>query len=430
MVNLIKKQKLVLISVIITSLVATGFAFAQGEKKAEEPQVIKLSLADALKMAEENNPQVALSKLAVEKAELAQKELKYREKKDKESEEESNNAPSLGLPQIDMFKISTSDFDYKYNMEMGKKNAEFGLKMAQAGVEATLRNIRFGVEAAYYGALAARDNVKIAQDALKRQEELLKIAEVKLKAGMIAKRDLMDAQVQVARAQAAVSTAELGKQKAYINFKKLLNIDLEKEIELTDAFDYKPAENAVDLNKLIEDAQQKRMDIVEAQGKLDIAQLDFDLTSKVYPSNTFKYKEKEYALQEAKMNLENTKQDVEAEVREILLDLQEAVANIPVLDKSVEMAKESLRLAKLSFEAGMMRRVDVSQAEETLKQVELQRNQAICNYNLAKIRLENVVYIPVSGGISTGAGSTSTPGGFPSQNELQNTGSATGGALY
>lgn len=415
MVNLIKKQKLVLISVIITSLVATGFAFAQGEKKAEEPQVIKLSLADALKMAEENNPQVALSKLAVEKAELGLKEIKYKEKKD-----EDNVSPYF----------STSDFDYKYNMEMGKKNAEFGLKMAQAGVDATLRNIRFGVEAAYYGALAARDNVKIAQDALKRQEELLKIAEAKLKAGMIAKRDLMDAQVQVARAQAAVSTAELGKQKAYINLKKLLNIDLEKEIELTDAFDYKPAENAVDLNKLIEDAQQKRMDIVEAQGKLDIAQLDFDLTSKVYPSNTFKYKEKEYALQEAKMNLENTKQDVEAEVREILLDLQEAVANIPVLDKSVEMAKESLRLAKLSFEAGMMRRVDVSQAEETLKQVELQRNQAIYNYNLAKIRLENVVYIPVSGGISTGAGSTSTPGGFPSQNELQNTGSATGGALY
>lgn len=410
MVNLIKKQKLVLISVIITSLVATGFAFAQGEKKAEEPQVMKLSLADALKMAEENNPQVALSKLAVEKAELAQKEIKYQDKKTPE--------------QI------KNDFEIKYGMEMGKKNAEFGLKMAQAGVDATLRNIRFGVEAAYYGALAARDNVKIAQDALKRQEELLKIAEAKLKAGMIAKRDLMDAQVQVARAQAAVSTAELGKQKAYINLKKLLNIDLEKEIELTDAFDYKPAENAVDLNKLIEDAQQKRMDIVEAQGKLDIAQLDFDLTSKVYPSNTFKYKEKEYALQEAKMNLENTKQDVEAEVREILLDLQEAVANIPVLDKSVEMAKESLRLAKLSFEAGMMRRVDVSQAEETLKQVELQRNQAIYNYNLAKIRLENVVYIPVSGGISTGAGSTSTPGGFPSQNELQNTGSATGGALY
>lgn len=410
MVNFIKKQKLVLILVMIASLVATGFAFAQGEKKAEEPQVIKLSLADALKMAEQNNPQVALSKLAVEKAELGLKEIKYQDKKTPE--------------QI------KNDFEIKYGMEMGKKNAELGLKMAQAGVDATLRNIRFGVEAAYYAALAARDNVKIAQDALKRQEEMLKIAEAKFNTGMIAKRDLMDVQVQVARAQAAVSTAELGKQKAYINLKKLLNIDLEKEIELTDAFDYKPAENAVDLNKLIEDAQQKRMDIVEAQGKLDIAQLDFDLTSKVYPSNTFKYKEKEYALQEAKMDVENTKQEVEAEVREILLDLQEARANIPVLDKSVEMAKESLRLAKLSFEAGMMRRVDVSQAEEMLKQVELQRNQAIYNYNLAKIRLENVVYIPVSGGTSTGAGSTSTPGGFPSQNQLQNTGSATGVALY
>ncbi|HHW01782.1 MAG TPA: TolC family protein [Thermoanaerobacterales bacterium] len=402
MVNFIKKQKLVLILLMIASLVATGFAFAQGDKKAEEPQVMKLSLADALKMAEQNNPQVALSKLAVEKAELAQKELKYREKKDKESEEESNNAPSSDLPQIDMFKISTSDFDYKYNMEMGKKSAEFGIEMAQASVDATLRNIRFGVEAAYYGALAAEDNLKISQDALKRQEEMLKIAEVKFKTGMIAKRDLMDAQVQVAQAQAAVSVAEQRRQKAYINLKKLLSIDLEKQIELTDAFEYKPVETLPDIEKLLKDALENRMDIIQAQGKLDIAQLDFDLTSRVYPSNTFKYKEKEYALQDAKINLENKKKDMEAEVRGILLDLQEAGANIPVLDKSVELARESLRLAKLSYEVGMVRSVDVSQAEEMLKQVELQRNQAIYNYNLAKIKLENVVYIPVSGGSLSG----------------------------
>lgn len=396
-------KKIIIAVLLVSTILASGFAFAQGEGKAEESDAIKLSLADALKMAEENNPQVALSKLAVEKAQLAQKELKYRDKgTDKNWEEFWEKWETLtdeqreAIEKTGKIPINPSDFDYKYQIELGKKNAEFGLKMAQLGVDATLRNIRFGVEAAYYGVLAAEDNLKISQDALNRQEELLKIAEAKLKAGVIAKRDLMDAQVQVSSAQAAVAAAESERQKAYINLKKLLNIDLEKEIELTDTFDYKPAEDAAEPDKLIEDALQNRMDIIEAQGKLDIAQLDFDMTSKVYPSNTFKYKEKEYALQNAKMDLENKKKDVEAEVRGILLDLAEAQANIPVLDKSVETAEESLRLATLSFEAGMVVRVDVSQAEEMLKKVELQRNRAIYNYNLAKIKLENVVYIPVS----------------------------------
>ncbi|MDI3480435.1 MAG: hypothetical protein PWQ97_90 [Tepidanaerobacteraceae bacterium] len=388
-------RKNILIVILMVSIILPGgFAFAQGETKPEEPHVIELSLADALKMAEEANPQVALSKLAVEKAQLAQQEIKYQDKKGKEEEKENNSLYS------NPYKLSPSDFEYKYQIEMGKKNAEFGLKMAQLGVDATLRNIRYGVEAAYYAALAADDNLKICEQALQRQQEMQKIAEAKLKAGVIAKRDLMDAQVQVASAQAAVAVAESERQKAYINLKKLLNIDADQEIKLTDKFEFKPMEDVPDAKLLIEEALQKRMDIAEAQGKLEIAQLDFDMTSSVYPSNTFKYKEKEYALQEAKMNLENKKKDVEAEVRGILLDLAEAQSNIPVLEKSMETAKESLRLARLSYEAGTAVRVDVSQAEEMLRRVELQMSQAVYNYNLAKIKLENVVYIPVTANTS------------------------------
>ncbi|MCR4431265.1 MAG: TolC family protein [Tepidanaerobacteraceae bacterium] len=390
---LIKRMKTAMIAMLAFTILAGSFAFAGVESKAEESNVIKLSLADALNMAQESNPQIALSKLAVEKAQLAQQEIKYQDKKGKEEEKKEQENNSLNL---NPYKLSPSDFEYKYQIELGKKNAEFGLKMAELGVDATLRNIRFGVEAAYYGALAADDNLKICEQALERQQEMQKIAEAKLKAGVIAKRDLMDAQVQVASARAAVAVAESERQKAYINLKKLLNIDSEKEIQLTDKFDYKPMENVPDAQKLVEEALQKRMDIIEAQGKLDIAQLDFDMTSSVYPANTFKYKEKEYALQDAKMSLDNKKKDAEAEVRGILLDLAEAQSNIPVLEQSVETAKESLRLAKLSYEAGTAVRVDVSQAEEMLKRVELQMNQAVFNYNLAKIKLENVVYIPVT----------------------------------
>ncbi|HHV18661.1 MAG TPA: hypothetical protein GXZ27_07365, partial [Thermoanaerobacterales bacterium] len=57
-----------------------------------------------------------------------------------------------------------------------------------------------------------------------------------------------------------------------------------------------------------------------------------------------------------------------------------------------------LRLAKLSYEAGLIRSVDVAAAEEGLKQVQLQRSGVVYNYNLARLKLENVVYFSVSSG--------------------------------
>ena len=143
-------------------------------------------------------------------------------------------------------------------------------------------------------------------------------------------------------------------------------------IELTDSFDYEPVDFDVTLEELIKDAQKNRIDIMSTEGAYELAKLDFDLNSKVYPSNTFIYKEKEHAMEEARMKFEDTKAAVEAEVRQIWLDFEEAKVNIPVLEKALEMAEESLRLAKLSYEAGLVRSVDVAAAEEALKQVQLQ----------------------------------------------------------
>lgn len=382
-----KWRKAILAVFLALTIVAGTMAYAQGsDDKADE--VLKLSLADALKMAEENNPQVELARLGLKKAELAKTQIKYSEKKVKDQEEE------LGIS-------LTDNFEYHYNMELGKKQTDNAIALAKAGIDATLRNIRFGTEASYYMALAARDTVKNAERSLKRQEQMLDIAKAKFEAGTIAKKEILDAEVELAKAQAALTQAEAQKEKAYNSLKKLLGIDMDRTIELTDEFDYKPLEEEPDLEKMLKEAMQNRMDLIQYQGSLEVAQLDFDLTSKVYPENTFIYAEKEYALQEAKIQLKNVQDNVEAEVRNIILDLSEAQANIPLLDKTLEMAQESLRLAKLSFEAGLARSVDVAAAEEGLRQVELQRSQVIYNYNLAKLKLENVIYIPVSATATT-----------------------------
>ena len=385
-----------LAALLILTLIPASFAFSQEDKKSEN-EVLKLSLEDAVKLAEKNNQQVKLSELGLEKAKLGRQQYRYQDRKAKEQEEELKE---LGIS-------LEGTFEYDYNTKMADKRTEVAVKLAEAGIDVTVKGIRFGVEAAYYGALSARDNRLLAEAAAQRQQDLLRIAEAKYKAGMVAKTEVLDAQVQLAKAEANLLNAKSQEEKAYINLKKLLGLPQDKPIELTDSFDYKPADFEVTLEELLKEAQKNRIDIMSAQGSYEIAKLDFDLSSKVYPSNTFIYKEKEHAMEEARIKLEDTKAAVEAEVRQIWLDFEEAKANIPVLDKALEMAEESLRLAKLSYEAGLVRSVDVAAAEEGLKQVQLQRAGAIYNYNLARLKLENVVRFSVSGSMASSAETSS-----------------------
>lgn len=400
--TLMSKKLLALL--LIVTLLPASLAFAKEDEKAEN-EVLKLSLEDAMKLAEENNQQVKLSELALEKAKLGRQQYRHQDKRIRDAIDSWEQMTPEEKADMDLEEYMTrlgeyealSSFDTSSQMDLLDKKTEVYLKLAEAGIDVTIRGIRFGVEAAYYGAISARDNRLLAEAAVERYQDLLRIAEAKYNAGVVAKTEVLDAQVQLAKAEADLLKAKSQEEKAYINLKKLLGLAQDELIELTDTFDYKPTDFDVTLEELIGETLKNRIDIMSAEGAYEVAKLDFDLNSKVYPSNTFIYKEKQHAMEDARIKLEDTKASVEAEVRQIWLDFEEAKVNIPVLDKALEMAEESLRLARLSYEAGLVRSVDVAAAEEGLRQVQLQRSGVIYNYNLARLKLENVVRFSVSG---------------------------------
>lgn len=400
--TLMSKKLLALL--LIVTLLPASLAFAKEDEKAEN-EVLKLSLEDAIKLAEENNQQVKLSELALEKAKLGRQQYRHQDKRIRDAIDSWEQMTPEEKADMDLEEYMTrlgeyealSSFDTSSQMDLLDKKTEVYLKLAEAGIDVTIRGIRFGVEAAYYGAISARDNRLLAEAAVERYQDLLRIAEAKYNAGVVAKTEVLDAQVQLAKAEADLLKAKSQEEKAYINLKKLLGLAQDELIELTDTFDYKPTDFDVTLEELIGETLKNRIDIMSAEGAYEVAKLDFDLSSKVYPSNTFIYKEKQHAMEDARIKLEDTKASVEAEVRQIWLDFEEAKVNIPVLDKALEMAEESLRLARLSYEAGLVRSVDVAAAEEGLRQVQLQRSGVIYNYNLARLKLENVVRFSVSG---------------------------------
>ena len=74
--TLMSKKLLALL--LIVTLLPASLAFAKEDEKAEN-EVLKLSLEDAIKLAEENNQQVKLSELALEKAKLGRQQYRHRQ---------------------------------------------------------------------------------------------------------------------------------------------------------------------------------------------------------------------------------------------------------------------------------------------------------------------------------------------------------------
>ncbi|HHY70426.1 MAG TPA: TolC family protein, partial [Thermoanaerobacterales bacterium] len=298
-----------IVTLLVFTLIVSSFAFAKEGKKGED-EVLKLSLKDAIKIAEENNQQIKLSKTGLEKAELGRKQYRYQDKKLQDAVDlweglspeekkgleqkmiEEGRTPEEGAMSYQMYLKemgSLTDFETSSTMDKAEKQAEVGVKLAKAGIDVTVKGVQFGVEAAYYGALLARDNTAIAEAALERQKDMLRIAEAKYKVGTVAKTEVLDAQVQLAKTEADFLKALSEEEKAYINLKKLLGLSQGRALKLTDSFDYEPADLDTTLKELIEQAQKNRIDVMSAEGAFEIAKLDFDLSSKVYPSNTFIY---------------------------------------------------------------------------------------------------------------------------------------------
>lgn len=363
------------------ALLVAGFSGAVGlstdaafpgtvEVRTDLKPVIELSLEECFKLAEENNNQIRLAQIGVEKAKIAKRRFDR---------------------QYDLYEqAKIGSYEVQSSMEVGKVSTEMGLLLAEKTYEHVVRQVRFGVEAAYYAALQARDRVRINEASLRRVEEQLKLSKLEYDLGRVAKRDVLDVEVQLARARADYNQALRDKDIAYMKLKQIIGIDMDAPIELVSDFPV-DVDEAVDLKEAVKRALMEHIEILRAEYGYAIAQKEFEVAKGFYTPNVHIYQEKEKGLEEAAIKLEDAKNAVELEVREAYYRMKGAEESIGVLEKSVEYAGESLRLAVLQYQSGLIRSIDVMAVEDALKQAEAQKAAVIYNYNLAKAQFYNAI---------------------------------------
>ena len=398
MYSVLKRKWLIfaVIAVILTATVVAGAVDNDGAKQAD------LSLEECFRLAEENNNNIKIAYMGIDKAKISKKKFD----KQYDQYDDALKAPRRGNGSPDpfddplapikemltgMFTPSLTTYDTLSSMEVGKVMSELGVDLAEAGYEYVVRQIKFAVEAAYYAALQARDNVEIHSASLERTEEQLKLSELEFKVGRVAKRDVLDSEVQAARARAEYNQALRERDIAYMKLKEIIGLDLDAPINLTSDFTFKLGDEEINLEESIKKALKDRIEVIQAEYALKAAEKGFEVAKASYAPNVNIYKEAEYDYQEALLKLEDAKTAVETDVREAYLKMKGAEESISVLEKSVEFARESARLAKLQYQAGFIRSIDVLTVENALKQVEVQKAAVIYGYNLAKAQCYNAI---------------------------------------
>lgn len=399
MYDVLKRKWLIFVVLAVVLAGAVGVVTAVS---GEGTKQVDLSLEECLRLAEENNNNIKVAGIGIEKAKIAKKKFdkQYDQYDDalkaprrENGSPDPSDDPLAPIKEMltGMFTPSLTTYDTLSSMEVGKVMAELGVDLAEAGYEHVVRQIKFAVEASYYAALQARDNVEIHGASLERTEEQLKLSELEFKVGRVAKRDVLDSEVQVARAKAEYNQALRERDIAYMKLKEIIGLDLDAPINLTSDFKFKPGDEEINLEESIKKALKDRIEVVQAEYAFKAAEKGFEVAKATYAPNVNIYKEAEYDFREALHKLEDAKTTVEADVREAYLKMKGAEESISVLEKSVEFARESARLAKLQYQAGFIRSIDALAAENALKQVEVQNAAVVYGYNLAKAQFYNAI---------------------------------------
>ncbi|MGI6551882.1 MAG: TolC family protein [Bacillota bacterium] len=380
---------------IVTAVLMGVLVFGLGMAPAVagEKEVMRLSLEEAVQLALDRNPEMALNQEAIEKARVGLREARSAADKAK---------TALDFSAANMELLSAA-----YILP---RQAEMNLTLAELGASYAEKGLRLSVEKSYYDVLRAEANLANKEAALERAREQLRLAQVSFQAGMVAKNDVTGAQVALVAAEVELASAQNELDLAMMEMAKALGVDLETRFELTDKFSFSPVEE-LDTESYIQELMETDLGVVAAREGLAVAEVYLEQVAKIYTPNVYAYRKAVHDVEKAKIQLEQAQTDLSFNVRQSYLNLRTAEKAYLLLEENVKFAEETARLASLRYQAGVATRLEMERAYDQLNETEAQRLSMLYNYNLAKSQLAYGIFMG-GGQVSAGAGAAAAQDGM------------------
>ncbi|WP_099190098.1 TolC family protein [Tepidibacter mesophilus] len=444
-------------ALILTPMSTSFNSYGQeiaAEKEVNKNEDLNLTLDDAIKIATENNYILKSLEVDLRATDLSLDRAKHNERKIKKGQDKLDDAKDYYGPKLDQINGALSNpslpEEQRKKLEAQKKQIEDGLKggeqsfdLAIEGANSTIaEKLNIDVERVlavnsttelmttmadlqnevtkdgyliaqkqiglltrqkYYEVIKTKKIEDLKKIALDRATAQYKMAKDAFDAGMKAKDDVLLSQAQVNLMNVDYRKACMNRKNAEIELKKVINLDLNKNINLVQ--DFTTTKLEANLEAGLKQGSEKRIEIRKAQAQYLVDKLNFELTSGQYPDNTYQYKEAKIKMEKSKVNIDSAGKEVEASIMQSYEAVMATADMLAYTEGVVQNAKESLEIAEYRYKegygfetsviknanlqdmAGTM--VEVIAAQERLADIEEKVIEVIFSYNLARDKYLN-----------------------------------------
>lgn len=446
-----------------SSLAAAAFALALGvlapapgrteaapqQTPAAESDTLRLALGDAVRLAMENNEDIGIARAELDRA------------KGRKKEATAAALPHLGfyggytrniLRPVIFFKDPSNDEvvqieigeenDYQMNISLDQvlfafgrvgqaiDAADFYLRSNEANLEATTKDVRLATETAYLEAVLAQEVRGIAVKSLEASQRQLDETMRKLEQRVASRFDSILAAVEVKNREPAILSAENEIRLTRLQLKRLIGVDRNTPIVLTDSLVFEP--EAYSVEEAVEEAYKMRSDIQALRFQVAMLQKIYEVrrrsnlpylalqgsytlqgqsSGELFPdSDSFAealglgvslsfpifdgFENKGRAEQAradvtaAEYSLQKLEKLVALAITEIYDQLGAERKNLESQEATVAMAEEAYRLASVRFANSLSTSLELENSQLALTTARLNYKTAVFRYMVAKKRFD------------------------------------------
>ena len=436
----------------IFSLFLAFPALAESEQQQATPLVLSLKRAVELAIAPEGNAQMQIAGESLRQARARSDEARAALLPDLSSSVSYRNQTvnlsadglRFNIPTVQGFtfafptlvgpfgvmdaRISGSLNLFDFSSIRRFQAARSGTSAAQSDVASTEEEVAARVARAYLLGIRADADVETARANANLSQAVLDQAESQKRAGTGTGIEITRAKVQLANDQQRLLVAENARRSAHLQLLRAMDVGLDIELELTDKLGYVPLDK-ITLEKARAQALAGRPDLKAQQQRETSARLSASATklerlpslglfgdygsigssliNNSLPTRTYgltlqvpvfdggrldaRRAEAASQYRVETVRTKDLKQQIELDVRLALDALHSAEEQVTVAREGLELSENELAQARRRYESGVTNSLEVTDAQTRLERARDNQTQALYNYNVARIDLEQAM---------------------------------------
>ncbi len=444
---------------------ALGSLLVLSSPAGSSEELVRLTLTESIKQALEGNLDIKIAQSQLHKTEsqIAQREASFKPKLSVELDpatlagplDSLNYEPQAHLSASLLTKAGTTyrltlEHDYSYSLSpeedegrderintslsftltqkilpyprvdasyLALEKSLVNLRQKTLALEEEKNRLRLKVTANFYDILKRQREIELKNLYLEQVGKDLLVIKDKVDNQSASELDLLNAQIQVGNAQETVFQSQEDLRRYSRNFKDLLGIDPETQIEWVAESHYEPEPVDLTLEEALREALANRGEIERQtlsikQGELDLALAKSKISPSLNLSGGYSYtetKKGEYraslifqipltdggagraeieeassGLKESHLNLEKLKRDTGTEVENYFFDLERRARKIELSILSEKRYEKDLEIARRRFSGGSITENELREKEIDFKGAEIDLLDAILDYETVR----------------------------------------------